>query len=118
MQIQRFDITERSSQAVVAGGFVFLAGQIARDSVDADIATQTRETLARIDALLARAGTDNTRLVNATIWLADIRDFQGMNEVWSAWVPPGTAPARAVLEGRMAYPGFKVEIAVTALARG
>lgn len=112
--IERFGTTERSSQAVVCGGLVFVAGQIARDSVDAQIDVQTRDVLRRIEGLLDTVGSDRTRLLNATIWLADLGDFDVMNRIWSEWLPKGSAPARAVLEGRMVYPGFKLEIAVIA----
>ncbi len=114
MTIQRMHTTERSSQIVKHGGVVYLAGQVARDAPGAPIERQTENVLARIDALLAEAGADKSRLLNATIWLADPREFPQMNAIWSAWLPAGTAPARAVVEARLAYPEFRVEIAVIA----
>ncbi|MBM3490189.1 MAG: RidA family protein [Alphaproteobacteria bacterium] len=114
MTIERQHTNERSSQLVLHGNTVYLAGQVARDRPWAGIAEQTANTLARIDALLAEAGSDKTRLLNVTIWLADIRDFPAMNQVWVDWLPRGCGPARAVIEGRLAYPEFNVEIAVTA----
>ena len=70
--------------------------------------------LKEIDALLAKAGSDKTRILRAQVYLADITDFDGMNRAWDAWVAPGAAPARATVEARLADPGWKVEIVVTA----
>jgi len=99
------------SQAVCAGGFLFVAGQVAEG---ADTAEQTAAVLARIDALLAEAGLDRDAIVSASVWLADIADFDAMNAVWDAWVVPGAAPARACVQSELAYPRFRVEIAVIA----
>lgn len=116
MDIRRFDTNERSSQATAAGGIVFTAGQVARDNAGADIATQTREALARTDVLLARANSDRTRLLSATIWLRDADDYKAMNEAWVEWLPDGTAPARAVIQSSMINEGWDIEIAVVAAA--
>lgn len=105
----------RMSQAVIAGGFVFLAGQIASDPVPS-VEAQTRDILAKIDHLLAEAGSDKTRIVSATIWLSDIATFAEMNTAWDAWVAEGHAPARATVEAKLAAPQFLVEIGITALA--
>jgi enamine deaminase RidA (YjgF/YER057c/UK114 family) len=99
---------------VINNGTVYLSGQVAEDP-DADVQDQTRSTLGRIDALLAEAGTDNTHLLSATIYLRDIDNhFALMNEVWNAWVPEGHAPARACVEAHMARSALVVEICVTA----
>ncbi len=112
--IQRIDAGSRMSEASVHNGVVYLAGQIPV-TPNADIEVQTRETLAEIDALLARAGSDKTRILRAQIYLADIADFAGMNRAWDAWVVPGQAPARATVEARLADPAWKVEIVITAV---
>ena len=112
--IQRIDAGPRMSEATVHGGIAYLAGQVP-ETLDADIETQTREVLAAIDGLLAQAGSDKTRILRAQIFLADIADFAGMNRAWDAWVTPGQAPARATVEARLANPGWKVEIVVTAV---
>jgi enamine deaminase RidA (YjgF/YER057c/UK114 family) len=114
MTIRRMHTNERSSQIVTHANTVYLAGQVARDAPNASIERQTENALQRIDALLAEAGSDKSRLLNATIWLADPREFPQMNAVWCAWLPPGAGPARTVVEGRLAYPEFRVEIAVIA----
>jgi enamine deaminase RidA (YjgF/YER057c/UK114 family) len=75
---------------------------------------QTTAILARIDALLVQAGTDKTKLLSATIWLADIATFAEMNSVWDRWVSPGNTPARATVEAKLAGTEYKVEIAVIA----
>ena len=112
--IVRLQPAARMSQAVVHGDTVYLAGQVALGAPAASIADQTRNILERIDTLLKEAGTDKTRLMSATIWLADMSGFAEMNSVWDAWVAPGAAPARACVEARLAAPQFTVEIAAIA----
>ena len=110
--ISRYDTSPRMSQAVVHEVTVYLAGQCG--TAFAPIATQTQEALDRVDHYLAQAGTDKTRLLSTTIWLADINDYEAMNAVWDAWVPEGTAPARACCEARLGGEGYGVEIICTA----
>lgn len=112
MSITRMDSSQRMSQAVVHGNTVYLAGQVAKgDSVTA----QTQGILAQIDELLAKAGTDRSRLISATIWLCSMDDFAEMNAVWDGWVDNSNPPARACVESpRLATPDFTVEIMVIA----
>jgi enamine deaminase RidA (YjgF/YER057c/UK114 family) len=78
------------------------------------VGEQTREILAKIDGLLAQAGSDKAQSLSATIYLADIATFAEMNTVWDAWVPAGHAPARATVEAKLAAPAYTVEIACIA----
>jgi len=103
----------RMTQAVVHGATVYVAGQVAADPV-ADVKKQTQQILAQIDALLADAATDKSKLLSATIWLTDMRTFADMNSVWDAWVVQGHTPARATVEAKLAAPQYLVEIAVIA----
>ena len=112
--IQRFDVGPRMSELAVHNGVAYLAGQVPEDT-SLDIVGQTSQVLEAIDALLAQAGTDKTRILRAQIYLADIADFAGMNRAWDAWVVAGNAPARATVEARLANPAWKVEIVVTAV---
>ena len=113
MSITRIDSGDRMSQAVVHNGIVYLAGQVGAPGEDAE--AQTRAVLEKIDDLLARAGTDKTRILTAQVWVADIdRDFAPMNAVWDAWVARGQAPARWTGEAKLATPDYRVEIIVTA----
>lgn len=111
--VQRFDVGQRLSEMAVHNGICWLAGQVAADAGQ-DIAGQTRQVLASIDALLARAGTDKSRILMCQIFIADLADFDAMNAVWDAWVVPGHAPPRATVQARLARAGWKVEIVVTA----
>ena len=111
--IQRLHMAARFSDAAIHGGTVYLAGQVPDDATQ-DIVGQTRQVLATIDRLLAEAGSDKTRIVSATIYLADIGTFGEMNSVWDKWVVAGQAPARATVEARLARPEWRVEIVVTA----
>ncbi len=114
MSIERKHTGPRMSQIVAHGGLVYLAGQVGANTSGAPIEEQTRDTLAGIDALLAEAGTDKTKLLTATVWLTDMRYFDAFNAVWDAWVAPDCAPARACVEAKLAAPGFDVEFMVVA----
>jgi enamine deaminase RidA (YjgF/YER057c/UK114 family) len=97
----------------VHNGVAYLAGQVAADGSQ-DVAGQARQVLAAIDALLARAGSDKSKILRAQIFLADLADFAAMNAVWEAWVVPGHTPPRATVEAALAKPEWKIEIVVTA----
>ena len=112
MTITRLEPGKRMSQAVVHNGLVYLAGQVGEPGTS--LTEQTTAVLAQIDALLAAAGTDKSRILTATIWLADMADFAEMNAVWDDWVGGQDAPARATGEARLATPDYKVEIIVIA----
>lgn len=112
MTITRLHSGPRMSQAVIHGNIVYLAGQVGAPGES--VTVQTQGVLAAIDALLAEAGTDKTRILTATIWLADMADFAEMNSVWDQWVIAEHAPARATGEAKLATPDYKVEIIVTA----
>ena len=101
------------SKAVEYHGFVYLQGVTARDT-SKDIKGQTADVLAQIDALLEQHGTDNTRLLEALIWVKDIKQRGAMNEIWTPWLPKGAAPARACVQSDLAAPEILVEIKVTA----
>ena len=112
MTIKRIEAGSRMSQAVIHGDTVYLAGQVGAPGES--VAEQTRAVLAQIDRLLAEAGSDKSRILSATIWLADIAGFAEMNSVWDAWVDPANSPARATGESKLAAPEYVVEIIVTA----
>lgn len=112
-RIDRVNPGKIYSDAVDYHGFVFLRGMTAQD-ITKDIKGQTAEILAKIDAALEERGTDKTRILSAQIWLSDITLRDAMNEIWTAWVPAGQAPARACVESRLAAPNMLVEIMVVA----
>ncbi|MBL8326293.1 MAG: RidA family protein [Rubrivivax sp.] len=111
--VQRFDVGARMSEMAVHNGIAWLAGQVADDGSQ-DIGGQTRQVLAAVDRLLARAGTDKTKIVMCQIFLADLADFAGMNAVWDAWVAPGHTPPRATVQAPLAKPEWRIEVVVTA----
>jgi enamine deaminase RidA (YjgF/YER057c/UK114 family) len=113
MTIERLHVGKRLSEAAIHGNTVYLAGQVAEDATQ-DIGGQTRQVLDAIDRLLVEAGSDKTKLLQVTIFIADMKDFPGMNAVWDAWVVTGTTPPRATVEAMLARPEFKVEILVVA----
>jgi enamine deaminase RidA (YjgF/YER057c/UK114 family) len=110
--IQRFDTGPRMSEMTVYNGVAYLAGQIAE--AGGDIGSQTREVLGHIDALLAQAGSDKSKVLRAEIFMTDLAEFAGMNAVWEQWVVPGHTPARATVQAKLADPSWKVEIVITA----
>ena len=109
--IERQDTGTRMSQIVKHNGTVYLAGQVGEGD---SVTDQTRDCLARIDALLEKAGSSREMILQAVIWLRDMADFDEMNAVWDAWIPDGHAPARACGEARLAADRLKVEIILTA----
>ena len=113
MSIERKKVGPRLSQAVVHGDTVYMAGIVADHPIP-DVAAQTGQVLDQIDKLLAECGTDKSKLLMATIWLTDIRNFDQMNSVWDQWVVPGHTPARACVEARLAQTKYLVEIRVVA----
>jgi enamine deaminase RidA (YjgF/YER057c/UK114 family) len=112
-EIKRFKGNQRMSQIVVSNGYVHLSGQVPT-STNASVTEQANEILTRIDALLAEAGVDKTRLVSANIWLTDPKHFAEFNAVWDAWVIEGHAPTRACVQALLMRPGIDVEVAVVA----
>lgn len=113
--IRRIAEEKRLSGAVMGGGLVWLAGQVADDpTLDAE--GQTADILAQIDALLAEAGTDKRALLSVTIVLADIQDAPAMNRAWDAWLDPAAKPARMTIEAALVDPRWKVEITGVAKA--
>jgi len=112
-RIIRTDANNILAKAVEYHGFVYLQGVVPADPTQ-NITKQTSDVLSQIDTLLEIHGTDKTRLLQAHIWLKDIADRAAMNEVWSAWLPEGGAPARACVQAILADPAYLVEIMVTA----
>ena len=116
MSIQRFHVGPRLSEMAVHNDTNYLAVQVAEDASQ-DISGQTMQILAAIDKLLAEVGSDKTRILSTTIYIADMADFAGMNTAWDAWVVPGATPPRATVEASLAKPGYKVEIQLIAAAK-
>ena len=116
MSIQRLHVEKRYSEVVIHNGTVYLAGQLA-DDYSGDIRQQTRETLANIDRMLAEAGSDKSKILSVTIYLKDMADYAGMNEVYDAWVAEGAAPGRACVEAKLYDPRVLVEMMVVAAQR-
>lgn len=115
MAIERIQTGPRMSQAVVHNQTVYLAGQVASGVPHGSVTEQTKDILSKIDALMAAAGTDKSKILSATIWLTDMSTFAEMNVVWEAWVVPGATPARAtVASPQLASPEYKIEIAIIA----
>jgi enamine deaminase RidA (YjgF/YER057c/UK114 family) len=112
-RILRTDSSAIFSRAVEYHGFVYTQGLVPRNA-ECGIEEQVRDVLAQIDEVLELHGTDTTRLLQAQIWLKDISDRAALNAAWSAWLPEGQAPARALVQAVLADPRWLVEIMVTA----
>ena len=111
--IDRQETSARMSKIVTHGDVIYLCGQVA-DNAEEPIGPQTENMLAKVDTLLAQAGSDREHILSAILYLRDMKDFAGMNKVWDEWVPDGCAPARACVEARLARPELLVEISVIA----
>ena len=114
MSLTRIAAGDRMSQAVIHNGVAYLAGIVAEAAAGKSVREHTADILAQIDAILAQAGSDKTKILKANIWLTDIRRFAEMNQAWDSWVVKGQTPARATIEGKLAAPGLDVEIMVEA----
>lgn len=114
MELTYKHTNERMSQIVIADKTVYLAGQLPEPGSEPDLKAQAQYILEKIDRLLAEAGTSKDRIMLASIYLADMDDFNAFNEVWEAWVAKGRTPARVCLESRLARPEWRVEVAIVA----
>ena len=114
MTVQRFETGPRMSQVVIHGDTIYLAGVVAKTTAGKSVTEQTQEVLSIIDGHLAKAGTDKSKLLTATIYLPDMKTFPEMNAVWDGWVSAGNTPARATVEAGLAAPQYGVEIMVVA----
>ncbi len=112
MNIERIDPDQRCSEAVVHNETVYYTS--VPESLDDDATAQTANALAAIDVLLARVGSDKSRILDATIFLANTADFAAMNAAWDAWVVAGSAPVRCTVQAQLMNPKYKVEIKIIA----
>lgn len=112
--ISRFQTGTRLSHVSIFNQVAYLAGQVPRKSIDLDIKEQTADVLEQIDALLAEAGSDKSRILSCQIYLRDIAEIAEMNSVWDAWIPHGHTPSRATVQALMANPKCKIEVVITA----
>ena len=113
--IDRHNVSERMSQAVRHGGLIYLSGQVAAET-DGDITAQTTSVLRKIDGLLGEMSATRANVLSATIYLANMDYFAGMNEVWDKWFASGEAPVRTCVEAKLARPTVLIEITVIATA--
>jgi enamine deaminase RidA (YjgF/YER057c/UK114 family) len=113
-KIERYQVGPRMSGIVVHNGTIYLAGYVADKAAGQSVADQTADILEQIDKALASVNSDKSRLLQATVWLADIGTFAEMNSVWDKWVSPGNTPVRACVEAKLANPKYTVEIRVIA----
>ncbi|WLI76016.1 RidA family protein [Kosakonia sp. H02] len=112
MTIVRIDAQARWSDAVIHNQTLYYTG--VPENLDADAFEQTTNTLAQIDAILAQQGSDKSRILDATIFLANSDDFAAMNKAWDAWVVAGHAPVRCTVQAKLMNPRYKVEIKIIA----
>lgn len=111
MTIKRSEMNSRMSQSVVHGNTIYLAGQV---GTGADVTAQTTQMLSEVDRLLSAAGSSKSRILSATVWLANMDHIGEMNAVWDAWIDPANPPARACVESRLATAEYLVEVMITA----
>ena len=113
MEIKRNGANGRRSLSVVHGGLLYTSG-ITTTDLEADITGQTKDVLRVIDNILTRNGTDKSRVLTATITLADMADYGAFNAVWDSWIVDGCEPARSVTGGALAVPEYRIKISVIA----
>lgn len=113
MKIEKFETNERSSRVVVAGDLVFIGGTTAPAEVEG-IADQTSFVLNKLNDLLEQYGSCKANILSATIYLRSLDDYNGMNEVWNAWLKDVVAPSRACVGAVLAGSHARVEISLIA----
>jgi enamine deaminase RidA (YjgF/YER057c/UK114 family) len=104
------------SDAVEYNGLIYLAGQVAQ-TLDGDMKAQSEEVLRAIDALLAKCGSDKSRILSATCYIKDMKQKPGMDAAWMAWVDQKNPPARATVQAELGSPDTLVEIQCIAAKR-
>lgn len=109
--IERLHVGDRMSKIVKHNGIAYLCGQVGSGETISD---QTKDCLQRVETLLEEAGSDKDHILQAIVWLSDMKYFAEMNEIWDEWVPIGHAPARACGEAKLARETLYVEIIITA----
>jgi enamine deaminase RidA (YjgF/YER057c/UK114 family) len=115
MTLKRIGAGDRMTSAIIHGDKVYMSGFVAGEAAGGSVAAQTADILAQIDAMLAQAGSDKTKVIRATIWLTDMDTWAEMNTVWDKWVVPGETPCRAAVHSpKLAAAGLDVEIMVEA----
>jgi len=110
-EIVRLDNSRRWSDVVIYSGIARWV-EVA-ENVSADARSQITQVLQQIDATLAQVGSNNSRLLEVLIFLADLNDVPTLNELWDDWVPEGHPPIRACVQAGLAV-GYRVEMVVTA----
>jgi len=104
------------NQAVKAGDWLYCSGQIPLDPVtgemvgNGDVEAETRQVLKNLAAVLKEAGTDASRVVRTTVFLADLNDFQKVNALYAEMFGAGVSPARACVQVAALPKGARVEI--------
>src|SRR5688572_16028795 len=107
MTVQRHDSSGILSLAVEHGNTVYLAAVVAK-KLETDVKGTTKEFLGGIDRVLGECGTSKSEVLQAPIWVTDIRNRAPMYEVWTAWADPKDLPARACIEAKPAGPRARV----------
>ncbi|WP_134706999.1 RidA family protein [Rahnella sp. CJA17(1/100)] len=112
MTIERIRPEPRMSDIVIHNNTIYYTA--VPENLDANAKDQTAETLAIIDAALTEAGSDKSKILDATLFLVNKEDFPAMNEAWDAWISPGNAPVRCTVQANLMNPKYKIEIKIIA----
>lgn len=112
MEIKRINPREWNCNAAIIGDLVYCSGMVADDK-SLDMKGQTAQVLNKIDSVLFLAGTNKSRILSATVYMADASLKDEMNEAWMAWVDRSNLPTRTAV-GAVLTPGTMVEITICA----
>ena len=115
MTITRIEPGKRLAGAVKHNDTLYIAGQTATTETGS-VEVQTKEVLAKIDALLAKGGSSKAKLISINVYLSNIADFAEMNKAYDAWIDTANLPTRATVETRLASPNLRVEMTAVAAA--
>lgn len=115
MTITRLDPADRWSEAVIHNDIIYYTSVPA--DLTGDAYQQTQSALSEIDTILARANSDKTQILDATIFIVNKADFQAMNKAWDEWVAKGQAPVRCTVQAGLMKDSYKVEIKIVAAVK-
>lgn len=114
--IQKFDSNDTLSEIAVHNGVAYLAGQVPDDD-SLDIVGQSKQVFANIDKMLAKVGSDKSKMLSAQVFITDLANFDAFNNEWKNWLKGTTPPVRATVQAQLVNPNWLVEITVIAAIR-
>lgn len=113
LSIQKLDSNAVLSEVAVYNNTVYLAGQVPDDD-SLDIVGQSKQVFDNIDKMLAKVGSDKSKMLSAQVFITDLANFEAFNQEWQAWLQGTVPPVRATVQAALVNPKWLVEITIVA----